>query len=338
MQNVAQQSDLWRDRFARRWTSHDQLTEQMAIGRRVLILFFTLLLGGAVHAIAADVVIVRTSDAEPYTQAEAALRQQLGSSDCKVKSILAREASDKGIEASIGKPDVVVAIGTASARWLHKQLPADTKLMYCMVSNPADALLLQGHVCAGVTTDVPIEDQLKLVAEALPHTRSIGLIYRSDTNEGKSALLEMQKALPSDWHVEAIAVNDYPSVAAAIDALMQKPIDIAWTAADQKLYDTACVRTLLLSAVRAKIPVWGYSLGFVRAGAMIGVGVEPAAQGKQAAELIIKTLGDPANFKARAMPPNHFQIAVNKIVADQIGIEIPDSVSRRASFVFQTER
>ena len=310
----------------------------MSIGRPALILAIALLLFGAVHVIAADVVIVRTSDAEPYTQAEAALRQQLGEKNYKIKSLLAREASDKGIEASIGRPDVVVAIGTASARWLHKQLPADVKLMYCMVSNPSDATLLQGHPCVGVSTDVPITDQLKLIAEALPRARSVGFMYRSDTPEGKAQLADLQKALPGDWHIEAIAVNDYPSVAAAIDALLQRPIDIAWTTADQKLYDTACVRTLLLSAVRAKIPVWGYSLGFVRAGALIGVVVEPAAQGRQVADLIARTISDPAGFKTRAVDPDHFQIAVNKIVAEQIGVEIPDSVSRRAAFIYQSEK
>jgi putative ABC transport system substrate-binding protein len=313
----------------------------MPFGRRVFVFAIALLLLAAACANAADVVIVRTSDAEPYMQAEAALRQQLGQQmgdGCKIKSLLAREASDKGIDASIGKPDVVVAIGTASARWLHKQLPAETKLLYCMVSNPTEATLLQGHICLGVTTDVPIADQLKLVAEALPRARRIGLMYHSDTPEGKAALADLQKALPDGWQVEAVAVNDFPTVAAAIESLMQKPIDIAWTTADQKLYDTACVRDLLLNAVRAKIPVWGYSLGFVRAGALIGVGVEPAAQGRQAADLVIKTIADPSGFKTRAVAPDHFQIAVNKIVAEQIGIEIPDSVSHRAAFIYQSEK
>ena len=64
----------------------------------------------------------------------------------------------------------------------------------------------------------------------------------------------------------------------------------------------------------------------------------PAAQGRQAAELIAGMLKDPAGFKTRADAPDHFQIAVNKNVADQIGVEIPDSVSRRAAFVYQPEK
>jgi putative ABC transport system substrate-binding protein len=312
----------------------------MPVSRRVWLPIAICLICCAQGAKAADVVIVRTSDAEPYAQAETALRQQLEVSGktCSIKSLLAREASDKGIEASIGRPDVVVAVGTAAAKWLHKQLPADVKLTYCMVSNPADATLLQGHTCLGITTDVPIGEQLKLVAEALPKARAIGLMYRSDTAEGKNALAELKKNLPQDWRVEALAVNDYPTVGAAIDSLLSKQIDIVWTSADSKLYDTACVRTLLLSAVRARIPVWGYSLGFVRAGALVGVGVEPADQGRQAADLVAGLLKEPGTFKTGAVAPGHFEIAVNKIVADQIGVDLPDSLSRRAAFVYQSEK
>ncbi len=289
---------------------------------------------------AADVVIVRTSDAEPYTQAETAIRQRLSASGrpWSVKSLLAREASDKGIDASIGRPDMVVAVGTAAAKWLHKQLPADVKLTYCMVSNPGDATLLQGHTCMGVTTDVPIDDQLRLVAEALPRARVVGLMYRSDTPEGRNTLADFKKHLPQDWRVEAVAVNEFPAVGAAIDALLARQIDIVWTNADSKLYDTACVRTLLLAGVRAKIPVWGYSLGFVRAGALLGVGIEPADQGRQAADLIASVLGDAGKFKSGAVAPEHFEIAVNRIVADQIGVDLPDTLSRRAAFVYQSEK
>jgi putative ABC transport system substrate-binding protein len=310
----------------------------MSKSRRAFIAVVLPFLVLASRVFAIDVVIVRTSDAEPYTQAEAALRQQLEGQKYTVKSLLARDASNQGISASIGKPDVVIAVGTAAAKWLHKELPADVKLTYCMVSDPAEATLLQGHPCAGVTTDVPIADQIKLVAEALPHARSIGFMYRSNTPEGRESLADLQKALPDGWHVEPVAVNDFPSVAAAIDTLMQKPIDIAWTTADQKLYDSACVRSLLLSAVRNKIPVWGYSLAFVRAGALLGVGVEPGAQGRQAADLVAGIIKDPASFKTRSIAPQQFQIGLNLIVAEQIGIEVPDSVSHRATFVYQPEK
>jgi ABC-type uncharacterized transport system substrate-binding protein len=83
--------------------------------------------------------------------------------------------------------------------------------------------------------------------------------------------------------------------------------------------------------------VWGFSLPFVRAGALIGVSVEARAQGTQAAEILGKLLDDPAALKDRAQSPRDFQIALNLISAQQLSVELPDELCRRAAFVFRPE-
>jgi putative ABC transport system substrate-binding protein len=284
----------------------------------------------------AEIVIVRSSDAAPYKDAETALRDGLAGRNEPLRSVLVKDVADKGVD-SIADADGVVAIGTAAARWLHEQLPARVRLVYCMVNNPQDAGLLQGRTDWGVSTDVAIADQISLIAEALPHARTVGMLYRSDTDEGRQMLKTLSGALPHDWHVEAVAVNESPSIASAIDSLMQKNVDVIWTSADQRVYDAASVRSLLLAGLRNKIPVWGFSTSFVRAGALLGVGVEPRAQGAQAASILIRHLDDPKQTESGAEAPREFQIAVNLIVAQQIGIEIPESLSGRAAFVFRPE-
>lgn len=306
-------------------------------GRWMLLIVATLLSQSSA-VLASHFVIVKWSDAEPYVRAEAACRARLVAQHHDVRSVLAKDASEKGIPATIGRADAVVAIGTPAARWLHAQLPADAKLIYCMVNNAADAGLLQGRECWGVTTDVLVNDQFKLLHEVLPRAHIVGTLYRGDTLEGKGALQSLKAGLPADWSVEAVAVNEYPSIAAAIAALTRKNVDVIWTAADQKLYDTACVRTLLLACLRAKIPLWGYSPAFVRAGALLGIGVDPANQGDQAADLTLKLASNPASVKEGAQPPREFQIAVNLIVAEQLGLEVPETVSRRAAYVYRTEK
>jgi putative ABC transport system substrate-binding protein len=303
-----------------------------------MVLFVTI--GGLftwVSAQGAEIVIVRTSDAEPYVQAGAALENRLVDAHDSVRNLLAKDVSAQGITAGIGKADAVVAVGTPAARWLQKQLPADVKLVYCMVSDPADAGLLEGRPSTGVTTDVPISEQIKLITEAMPKTRSVGILYRSDAANSKEVLQSLQKSIPESWSVQAVAVNEEPSIAEAITALIAKQVDVIWTAPDAKIFDSAAVRTLLLAAVRARIPVWGFSPAFVRAGALLGVGVDPAAQGKQAAELVIECISEHAPALQRAVPPQQFQIAVNLIVARQLGVEVPESLTQRAAFVFQAE-
>jgi ABC-type uncharacterized transport system substrate-binding protein len=301
-----------------------------------LVMLLVLLCG--TRAAATSIVIVRTSDAEPYAQAEAAMRDDLKKQKYDIRSILVKDVSVKGVDAAIGKPDAVVAIGTSAARWLHKELPTTTSLFYCMVSNAREAGLSDARNCRGVTTDVSLGQQFSLITEALPRARVVGTLYRSDNAEGKNGLELLKGALPGGWRVESVAVNDYPSIAEAIDALTQKNVDVIWTTADQKLYDSAAVRALLLAALRAKIPVWGFSPAFVRAGALLGIGVEPRSQGTQVADLLEKALADPKKVPDGAAYPNEFQIAVNLIVAEQLGIVIPQSLSGRATYVYRTEK
>jgi putative tryptophan/tyrosine transport system substrate-binding protein len=285
-----------------------------------------------------DVVIVKSSDAEPYKQAEATLHDQLSRPDCNVRSVLVKQLAESGIGLSISTTDTVVAVGTSAAAWLHSQLPGGVELVYCMVNNAGEVGLLKGDDCWGVTTNIPVAEQFKLIAEALPSARTVGALYASDTPAGRDALQALKEMLPHDWHVEAVAVNDYSSVAEAIEALTLKKVDVIWTTSDSKIYDAAAVRALLLSALRSKIPVWGYSPAFVRAGALIGVGVDPKAQAAQAADLIKQLRQHKESIVEKAQAPHEYQIALNLIVADQLNIVIPDAMVQRATYVFRSEK
>jgi ABC-type uncharacterized transport system substrate-binding protein len=301
----------------------------------VLFLFFPVFAGAP--AAASHVVIVRASDAEPYAQAEAAIRTRLMEGHHEARGLLLKDVAEKGIAAMIGTADLVVGVGTPAARWLHKQLPANIKLVYCMVSSAEEAGLLTPPDCWGVTTEVALAEQVQLMAQALPRARNIGMLYRSDLPDGRRTFEAIKAAIPPDWRMEGMAVNEYPSIAAAIDALIQKNVDVIWTNADQKVYDTNAVRALLLAGLRTRTPVWGFSPAFVRAGALVGVGVEPRAQGTQVADVALKVMAGQASPKEKAQAPVEFQVAVNLIVASKIGVEIPGALTRRAAYVFRPE-
>ena len=56
-----------------------------------------LLLLAAGSRAGADIVIVRSSDAAPYQQAEATFIQRLQSPQCKVRSVPVKQLADEGI-------------------------------------------------------------------------------------------------------------------------------------------------------------------------------------------------------------------------------------------------
>jgi putative tryptophan/tyrosine transport system substrate-binding protein len=296
-----------------------------------------LLLLAAGSRAGADVVIVRSSDAAPYQQAEATFIQRLQSPQCKVRSVPVKQLADEGIGSAISTTDTVVAIGTPAATWLHNQLPEGILLVYCMVSNPEEAGLLKGSQCWGVAMEVAESDQLELISEVLPSAKIVGTLYRSNTPAGRQVLQNFRDALPPGWRVEAVAVNDYPNVAAAIDALMDKNVDLIWTSAAFKLYDVAAVRELLVASLRNKTPVWGFSPAFVRAGALLGVGVDPESQATQTTDLIAKLKQNRQSVE-KSQPPKQYQIAINLVVADQLNIQIAGDLLKKATYIFRAEK
>lgn len=304
------------------------------IWARLLCLMMVLI--GASRA-GADVVIVRSSDAPPYEQAEAEFTRRLQSPQCNVRSVPVQQLAQEGIGAAISTTDTVVAIGTPAATWLHNQLPEGILLVYCMVSNPEEAGLLKGSQCWGVTMEVAESEQFKLISEALPSAKTVGTLYRSDSASGRQVLQKFKDSLPQGWRVEAVAVNDYPNVAAAIDALMGKNVDVIWTSAAFRIYDVAAVRELLLASLRNKVPVWGFSPAFVRAGALLGVGVDPESQAAQTTDLIA-TLKQSKQPVEKSQPPREYQIAINLVVADQLNIQIADALLSKAKYVFRAEK
>ena len=289
-----------------------------------------MLLGTFVAASAVEVVSVISSDAAPYRAAHEALVRRLGLDGHHVRSVSMENLAANGLPA-LGQPACVVAIGSPAAVKLHGLKPT-IPLVYCLVSNPERAGLLTPPAALGVTTDIPLTDQLTLLREALPAAKSIGLLFRQGDPDSQQQTDALRALLPAGMTLEAIAIDQQPSPAAAIDALLTRRIDLVWTSPDSSIWNEATVRSLLLTALRRKIPVFGFSTAFVRAGALVGVGLDPANQGTQAGGLVIDLLaGKPATTPVVAPT---FDICLNLVVAQKLSLTMPKPLLERAKQVF----
>jgi putative tryptophan/tyrosine transport system substrate-binding protein len=233
-------------------------------------------------ASAGQVAIVLSSQAGPYMQTEGELKVRLVKLGHTTRTTTVEELA-KGPAPAARAGEAFVAVGTRAACWLRANLPPAAALAYCMVSDPQANGLEEGRITPGVSTDVPLAAQFRLICEALPQAATAGLLYRSDSDKSTRMLAAARAALPKGWKLQAVAVDKHDSVAKAIEDLLGKGVDVVWTAPDSAVCDAATVGSLFLAAIRNNTPVFGFSPAFVRAGALIGVGIDPAAQGKQAA-------------------------------------------------------
>lgn len=284
-----------------------------------------------------EVLVVLSSDAKPYKDALGAMQERLEKDAHKCNSILLADLNAEKLDVLLKqKPEALVAIGSDAAVYLHDKVPEGHKLLYCLVTDPGALGLLKGRPAQGVTVDVPVKDQFALIAETLPKARTMGMLYDSKGDRSTHLLKTVRDALPAAWSLEAVDLSKFESVAKAIEEMLKRHIDIVWTAPDSDVYNQASVRVLLREALRQKIPVFGFSKSFVKAGALVGVAIEPESQGEQAAEILDRL----TNPKPKAAPlksdEQHveapvFAVAVNEVVAQQLSISVPESVMKKAA-------
>ena len=144
------------------------------------------------------------------------------------------------------------------------------------------------------------------------------------------------------------SLDKYDSVSEAVQELFRARVDIVWTWPNSKIFSMPCIRAILLTSARNRIPVFGFSMSFVRSGGLMGVGIEPETQGYQVAELTRRVLairkmaereerpGEKRLFAFSLVEPivedPRYVIVLNKIVARNMGIEFPSKLIKRAGF------
>lgn len=278
-----------------------------------------------------DVIVVLSSQAKPYKDAQTALTEQLGKQGMKSVNVQLSEFDSERLKELVAqKPAAFVGIGSDAAQALHVKVPAEIPVVYCLVTDPQGLGLDKGRVTQGITLDVPLKSQFGLIGQALPQARTLGMLYKSKTERGERLLKAVRETLPEGWRLEAVDLDAQESVAKALEALFKRKVDVVWTAPDSAVFDATTVRALLLGALREKVPVFGFSKPFVRSGALLGVGIEPQAQGAQAAQLLVQVLGARIKPDVRLVEAPAFEVALNQVVAEQLSIKFSEELTRRA--------
>jgi len=201
-----------------------------------------------------------------------------------------------------------------------------------MVADPAGAGLVGDPRVFGVTTDVPPDDQLAIILGALPGARRIGMLYQSSSEASAATVAGARAAMSADRSLHAEDLAAHASIAEAINALLAAGVDVVWAIPDRQVYTPETIKALLLAALRKKVPVFGFSAQMVKAGALLGTGLDPKTQGVQAAELLTSRLLEGDTPDAAPVPPR-YQVIVNALVADKIGVSLPDAFMGRADVV-----
>jgi putative tryptophan/tyrosine transport system substrate-binding protein len=282
-------------------------------------------------AVAAQVEIILSEEGPAYSEAAAAIRQELGPRVTIATHLAAAIEADRS---PVANASVLIALGT---RALSTTLNATVAIpviagLVPRVAFERLAIPPGNRPVSAVYLDQPALRQIRLFQVLLPGKTRLGVVSSRESEATaqsfSAAAREARLALVHDT-----ASNERELFAALVRVLAES--DALMALPDATLYNTTTIQNILTTAYRTQRPVLGFSAAYVRAGALAAVFSTPQQSGTQLAEAARQFL---ANAKLPApQHPRAFSVAVNTTVARSLGLVI-DSEAALVAAILARER
>ena len=227
------------------------------------------------------------------------------------------------------KKDLVFAISTPTAQAAMAQIDPATPIVFSSVSDPTGAGLVGKSNITGTSGAPEIESNLKLIKEAFPNSKKIGVLY--NTSEQNSVVqVKMLKELAPKYGFEVIAesstnANEMVSALAKIS----KEIDVFYAIQDSTL--VTYFKNLSEKMNEQKIPIIGSNEVYTNLGGLISQGTTDYQIGYRAGEMAVEILKNgkkPSDIKIESVQKP--TISVNKANMELLGIKLPESILSKA--------
>lgn len=289
---------------------------------------------GASTAETADVAVLLSSDVAAWRPVTDALRAATAGHTLTTYDLHGSRAEAERLLPSLkGGVAVMVAMGPLAAE-AARALAADVPLVYCMVQDPASIGSLQGPNVTGVAFSVPIRNQLAAFRVVNPRGKRIGVVYNS---AGMGRQLEEARRVAAMLDLELVVrhVAGMQAVPQTVRELLggSGAVDALWIPPEALLLGDATRRFIMQAAVEARKPIYAPGPSMVKEGALVSNSPEPASIGQSAGELVNRIVrGEKAEKLSVAVP--RAEVAINKRIADQLGLAISAEALRAAHRVF----
>lgn len=244
------------------------------------------------YTLAGEPVAVLSSGSKTYLEVAAEIEKQLANAGHAVTQIQFKKEGDKSKSAKSNSPNasrilsskeaadklassdpkIVVSVGlTATAA----ALPAgpSKKIVFCMVANAADLPFFASAISSdashilGVDANISPEENIEWIGKFEPKRKRLGILCSDRSKKTAQRLVE---AARKDG-VKAFTINARSDdFGKAIEQLSSKRCDGLVMIPDSRVYTVPSIRRVLLWSLRQNKPVWTFSAGIVKAGALSG--------------------------------------------------------------------
>jgi ABC-type uncharacterized transport system substrate-binding protein len=168
--------------------------------------------------------------------------------------------------------------------------------------------------------DQPLSRRFDLIRLILPQARRVSIALGKETRNYTSEV-EQQARLHQLQLQQELVLDEDDLLDILNDILVDS--DALLGLLDPVVFNRANSRNILLTAYRWRVPIFGISPAYVRAGALAAVYTQPEQIGWQIAETLVESR---KNGGMSSLPeylyPKYFEVTVNYQVAESMGLQI----------------
>ncbi|HNA29474.1 MAG TPA: ABC transporter substrate binding protein [Thiobacillaceae bacterium] len=257
-----------------------------------------------------------------YQEVARALRQELAKDG--ERWLLRARSMDEPVPR--GSEGVLVTVGV---RALEQALtsPGEGAILALLVPRATfenllaePALVERKRLVTALYLDQPIQRQLKLIGLALPEARRVGVLMGPASETLADDLRRAAQATGMEMRIHSVRAPE--QLFPALDALAQE-VDILLLLPDPLILNSGTLQTLIMHTYRQRLPIFAYSAGLVRSGALLGLYASPGQIGGEAGQWLreLARPGGPRTEPSRAATA--FTVDVNHNVARSLGLRLP---------------
>lgn len=234
--------------------------------------------------------------------------------------------------------DVVLAVATPAVQAMSAATDT-TPILGTAVTDYVSANLVASNEKPGAnvsgTTDMnPIEEQIDLLLQLAPETKTIGIVYTSsEVNsqvQADAAIAYIENELKLSVEVKTIsAVGDLQQ---AMEALVGK-VDAVYLPTDNIVASAMEIVSQITGS--AKIPVICGESNMVSAGGLATYGIDYYELGRQTGMMALEILEKGANVSEMPIESlENLSIYLNQAIADEIGVTFPEDLIANAAEIY----
>jgi putative ABC transport system substrate-binding protein len=292
--------------------------------------FISLVLFCPLQAASAEVAVFLSGDMEAYQTALAGVRKSVPGVELTEFNMKDNLETGKNLIITIRdkRPKAILAMGARAAKLAREEI-YDLPVIYCMVFNPFELGLEVGNV-SGVAMIASPDSQFESFKAVLPSLKRLGVLY----DPGKSSRwVEGAKRAAPRYGIELVErrITSAEEVSRALKEIIST-IDALWLLPDTTVVSKEVFSYLLNVTLDKQKPIFAFSEGLVKSGALLALSPDYRETGAKAGELINSILNGDSDHSSLVYPAG--KLYVNSKTAEAVGIRIPGAVRQKAEAIY----